>query len=136
MDEARRHANLDSWAHTISFFESVRRSQDHARIGERLLPFVEELAASDVGGMFRAGTVLTTLVISCAKQHGLKPDDPYVSVYAAPDEEYRVRYVAPPNQRDEVRCSESELRSTVRTALERLARKAGTGPGELRPSGG
>jgi hypothetical protein len=124
MNEHQRQDNRDSWEHTIAFFEGVRRWPELAPIGERLLPLIKDLAASDAGFLFRAGTVLTTLVISTAEQHGLKPEDPYVSVYSAPDGEFWVWYVPPAETREEVRCSEPELRSALAAALARLGKSA------------
>jgi hypothetical protein len=114
--------NLASWREVAAFFESFVASP-HGILAVPLLRLIRPLLTSEIAQAFRAGQSRLRLKISTAKQHGLKPGEPFVCV--SPSEEGQrllLEYwdMTGGKALDNRLCPEEEAASPLSTMLDRL----------------
>ena len=87
--------NIESWEKIIAFYEALA-ARPNLRMLLPLLRLVRQIAAQKYARSFRAGHSTFILMISTAEKHGLKSDEPFVSVFVTEDGRYRMEYHAVP----------------------------------------
>ena len=113
----------ESWRRMVEFYEFFASSSSSGRaVAVGMLPVVRKLADTEVAGTFRAGQSLTTLMVSTAKYHGLKPEDAFATLYFGPDSLFWLSYKPPgiDAREQEWKCSAVEVEARFRQVLERL----------------